>query len=113
MSWAPRWRSRPPAKAKPSAVPSASLTFHFPTWSAWLPFLKSKFHFMRRFFSFLISLVIVSFFTVAVQAVKPPVFMADLANPNDFSVFANGGWDGNWYVGYNTCWIQKLSVPPK
>ena len=40
-----------------------------------------------------------------------PVFVADLPNPNDFSLFANGGWDGNWYVGYNTCWVQKLTVP--
>src|SRR5206468_924344 len=29
----------------------------------------------------------------------------------DFVLFANGGWDGNWYVGYNTCWIQQLPVP--
>jgi len=40
-----------------------------------------------------------------------PVFLADLPNPNDFSLFANGGWDGSWYVGYNTCWIQKIVVP--
>jgi hypothetical protein len=42
-----------------------------------------------------------------------PLFIAALPNPNDFSLFANGGWDGNWYVGYNTCWIQKIKVPPK
>ncbi len=38
-------------------------------------------------------------------------FLADLPNPHDFSLFANGGWDGNWYVGYNTCWMQKIQVP--
>ena len=43
--------------------------------------------------------------------VSYPLFIADLANPNDFSLFANGGWDGNWYVGYNNCWVQKLAVP--
>src|SRR5438552_11484315 len=37
-----------------------------------------------------------------------PVFIAKLPNPNDYNLFANGGWDGNWYVGYNTCWIKKL-----
>lgn len=42
-----------------------------------------------------------------------PVFIANLSNPNDFSLFANGGWDGNWYVGYNTCWVQKLPAPPQ
>ncbi len=41
------------------------------------------------------------------------LFLADLPNPHDFSLFANGGWDGNWYVGYNTCWMQKITVPEK
>ena len=40
-----------------------------------------------------------------------PIFLADLPNPNDFTLFANGGWDGNWTVGYNACWIQRISVP--
>lgn len=42
------------------------------------------------------------------------VFLADIANPNDFTLFANGaGWDGNWYVGYNTCWVVRLPpIPP-
>lgn len=39
-----------------------------------------------------------------------PAFYADLPNPNDFGLFANGGWDGSWYVGFNTCWMQKVSV---
>src|SRR4051812_24400091 len=41
-----------------------------------------------------------------------PVFVAKASNPNDYSLFANGGWDGNWYVGYNTCWIKKLPAIP-
>jgi len=42
-----------------------------------------------------------------------PVYLTEVPNINDFSLFANGGgWDGNWYVGYNTCWISKLPVPP-
>src|SRR5438034_8280659 len=41
-----------------------------------------------------------------------PIFLADLPNPADFSLFANGGWDGNWYVGYDKCWISKLPPPP-
>ncbi len=46
------------------------------------------------------------------QNIPPVVFLADLPNPNDFTLFANGGWDGSWYVGYNTCWMQKVSAPP-
>jgi hypothetical protein len=41
-----------------------------------------------------------------------PVFVAKVANPNDYSLFANAGWDGNWYVGFNTCWVKKLPVIP-
>jgi len=39
-----------------------------------------------------------------------PLFFAARSNPNEYSVFANSGWDGNWYVGYNTAWVQQL--PP-
>ena len=41
-----------------------------------------------------------------------PVFLASRSNPNEYSVFANNGWDGNWYVGYDTAWIQKLPPLP-
>src|SRR5258707_12274148 len=42
-----------------------------------------------------------------------PVFVAEIPNPNDYSLFANSGWDGNWYVGYNNGWIKKLpAIPP-
>lgn len=42
-----------------------------------------------------------------------PVYVAELSNLNDYSVFANGGWDGSWYVGFNTCWIEALPAPKK
>jgi hypothetical protein len=35
-----------------------------------------------------------------------------VANPNDYSLFANSGWDGNWFVGYGNGWIKKLPAPP-
>jgi hypothetical protein len=42
-----------------------------------------------------------------------PVFVAQIPNPNDYSLFANAGWDGNWYVGWNNGWVKKLPpVPP-
>jgi hypothetical protein len=42
-----------------------------------------------------------------------PVFIAQIPNPNDYSLFANNGWDGNWYVGYNNGWIKKLPPIPQ
>lgn len=42
-----------------------------------------------------------------------PVYVLKVPNPNDYTLFANGGWDGNWYVGYDVCWVKKLPpVPP-
>jgi hypothetical protein len=41
------------------------------------------------------------------------VYVQKIPNPNDYSLFANNGWDGNWYVGYNTCWIKHLPPVPK
>lgn len=41
-----------------------------------------------------------------------PVYITELPNINDYDIFANSGWDGNWYVGYNVCWIKRFpSVP--
>ncbi|MFW6134076.1 MAG: hypothetical protein ACOC5R_00705 [Elusimicrobiota bacterium] len=37
-------------------------------------------------------------------------FVAELPVPSEFNLFANGGWNGNWYVGYNHGWVSKL--PP-
>jgi hypothetical protein len=39
--------------------------------------------------------------------------VAQIANINEYSLFANSGWDGNWYVGYNNSWIKKLPAIPK
>ncbi|OGS20294.1 MAG: hypothetical protein A3J83_04970 [Elusimicrobia bacterium RIFOXYA2_FULL_40_6] len=43
----------------------------------------------------------------------PPVYLSELPNINEYDIFANSGWDGNWYVGYNVCWIEKISNIPK
>jgi hypothetical protein len=54
--------------------------------------------------------------TAAVAPTAPkaalPTFIALHPDINAFRAFADGGWDGNWYVGYNTCWIVKLPKPP-
>src|SRR3990167_3494664 len=74
------------------------------TWNAWLKsFSVNKSSFLSVVFFGLAALPL---------AAQEPLFIADLPNPHDFELFANGGWDGNWYVGYNTCWVQKLAVPP-
>lgn len=49
----------------------------------------------------------------AVAASDFPVYVTAVANPNDYSLFANSGWDGNWYAGYNNCWIKKLPPIPE
>src|SRR5437879_711393 len=41
-----------------------------------------------------------------------PAFLALHPDVHAFRAFADGGWDGNWYVGFNTCWIVKLPKAP-
>ncbi len=31
-----------------------------------------------------------------------------MPNIHEYELFANNGWTGNWYVGYDHCWIVKL-----
>jgi hypothetical protein len=42
-----------------------------------------------------------------------PLYLSELSNLNDYQIFANGGWDGNWYVGSNVCWIEELPQAPQ
>ena len=42
-----------------------------------------------------------------------PIYISAIPNINDYNIFANGGWDGNWYVGYDVCWIKKLPPVPE
>ena len=44
---------------------------------------------------------------------KMPVYVAELSNINDYNIFANSGWDGSWYAGYNVCWMEELGQIPK
>jgi hypothetical protein len=56
-----------------------------------------------------------SIYLLPLHAAAPdnPVFVAQVPNPNDYSLFANSGWDGNWYVGYDNGWIKKLPAIPQ
>ncbi|MEA3506380.1 MAG: hypothetical protein U9R36_02650 [Elusimicrobiota bacterium] len=40
-------------------------------------------------------------------------FIGELPTPGEFTLFANGGWTGNWYVGSDQGWVTELSVPEK
>jgi len=42
-----------------------------------------------------------------------PIYLALQPNLNLYGLFADGGWDGNWYVGYDSCWIVELPPAPK
>ncbi len=56
----------------------------------------------------IIILMIISS-TAFLQAEEARVkFIAELPTPGEFTLFANGGWNGNWYVGYNHGWASKL-----
>src|SRR5258708_7528191 len=58
-------------------------------------------------------LFLVPLSTLHAQTSDYPVFVSQVPNPNDYMLFANAGWDGNWYVGYNNGWIKRLpAIPP-
>ncbi|MDA3792044.1 MAG: hypothetical protein PF545_00075 [Elusimicrobia bacterium] len=38
-------------------------------------------------------------------------FIGELPTPGEFTLFANGGWTGNWYVGNGHGWISKIALP--
>jgi len=48
---------------------------------------------------------------------EPPpaglALLSPLPNLNDFTLLANGGWNANWYVGHNTCWVHRLPPAPR
>lgn len=37
-----------------------------------------------------------------------PTYITGGVPMNEYTLFANSGWDGNWYVGSNMCWIKKF-----
>ncbi|PIV19578.1 MAG: hypothetical protein COS41_00365 [Elusimicrobia bacterium CG03_land_8_20_14_0_80_50_18] len=42
-----------------------------------------------------------------------PLYIANLPNIHEYELFANNGWTGNWYVGYDHCWITELPPAPE
>lgn len=47
--------------------------------------------------------------TYAQDVIYYPIFITGSGVPlNEYTLFANSGWDGNWYVGTNMCWIKQF-----
>jgi hypothetical protein len=70
---------------------------------------------LAAIFSFLLAFLSVGAFCedkTQNPGVPLPVYLTELPNLNDYDIFANGGWDGSWYVGYNVCWIEQVSSAP-
>ncbi len=70
---------------------------------------RSGVRFSRSFFILWLFLPAV----LCASAPDYPVYVSQIPNPNDYTVFANAGWDGNWYVGFNNAWVKKLPPIPK
>lgn len=57
----------------------------------------------------LISILIsTSFYLSSQQEDIYPIYITGSVPLNEYTLFANTGWDGNWYVGTNMCWIKKF-----
>jgi len=41
--------------------------------------------------------------------IPAPVYVSKMPL-GDYTLFATGGWDGNWYVGSNQAWIEKINL---
>ncbi|MBU0952175.1 MAG: hypothetical protein KKH91_05055 [Elusimicrobia bacterium] len=67
---------------------------------------------MKKLLS-LLFLLFVPYAPVKAAPLVPPVYLCELPNINEYDILANSGWDGNWYVGYNVCWLEKISNIPE
>ncbi|MCS7151787.1 MAG: hypothetical protein NZ928_05335 [Endomicrobia bacterium] len=70
--------------------------------------MKNKKIIMLTFLSFL-TLFVMEDSAVLQETVYYPTFITGSGVPiNEYTLFANSGWDGNWYVGTNMCWIKQF-----
>lgn len=69
---------------------------------------------MSRGRSSFVSLLLFGTLTAIASAASDlPVYVAKQPNLHDYTLFANSGWDGNWFVGYNSAWIKRMpTIPP-
>lgn len=45
----------------------------------------------------------------AEQSTAHPVYVSKMP-VTKYNLFATGGWDGNWYIGSNQAWIEKINL---
>ncbi|MEN3013072.1 MAG: hypothetical protein ABDH23_00435 [Endomicrobiia bacterium] len=67
----------------------------------------------RKCFSFCFFVI---YFAFSQHQEYYPTYITGGVPINEYTLFANSGWDGNWYVGSNMCWIKKFKkdlLPPK
>lgn len=70
---------------------------------------------MKKFVFIIITIIIFSQYLITQNAnsvanIYYPTYITGSGVPiNEYTLFANAGWDGNWYVGSNMCWIKKFS----
>ncbi len=57
------------------------------------------------------ALAINSLSTISTSTILPTILSLE-SNINDFSRFADGGDDANWYIGYNNAWLVRLPPAP-
>lgn len=64
-------------------------------------------------FSLLAVLSVAAFSQVDIStSAVMPTYLSLAPSVNDYTRFADGGPDGNWYVGFNNAWIVKLPPAP-
>lgn len=56
----------------------------------------------------ILTLIFISNILVCQQIYYPEYITGSGVPVNEYTLFANSGWDGNWYVGANMCWIKKF-----
>ncbi|PKM99422.1 MAG: hypothetical protein CVU78_06335 [Elusimicrobia bacterium HGW-Elusimicrobia-2] len=61
----------------------------------------------------LLSCAAAALFLCRQSRAAEPLYIADLPNIHEYELFANNGWAGNWYVGYDHCWIAELPPVPE
>ena len=58
--------------------------------------------------SFIRSLFVCGVLVSPLFCAEDVLFLGKLPNPHEYVLFATSGWNGNWYLGPDHCWIQKF-----
>lgn len=65
---------------------------------------------MKKLILFVLLLFLLKNLYLLAQQNYYPTYITGSNIPiNEYTLFANSGWDGNWYIGSNMCWIKKFN----